>query len=124
MHHIISRFRVRAEVLNVQRLNPTKIIVTVNASHPFVLATTEAFDNYWVASVNGQQISPTPLYLGLQGYNINKTGQLQITLEYKPQTWFYYASVISVTSSIILLGLLAYVSRERILQVVNKLKKH
>jgi hypothetical protein len=112
-----------AEVLNVQRLNPTKIIVTVNASHPFVLATTEEFDNYWVANVNGQQISPAPLYLGFQGYNINKTGQLQITLEYRPQTWFYSASVISVAAAIILLVLLAYVSRERLLQFVNKFKK-
>ncbi len=112
-----------AEVLNVKRLNPTKILVTVNASHPFVLATTEAFDNYWVANVNGQQISPTPLYLGFQGYNINKTGQLQITLEYRPQTWFYYASAISVTSSIILLSLLVYVSRGGMIQIVSKFKK-
>jgi hypothetical protein len=112
-----------AEVSNVQRLNPTKILVTVNASHPFVLATTEAFDNYWVANVDGQQISPTPLYLGFQGYNINKTGQLQITLEYKPQTWFYYASIISVAAAIILLVLLSYVSRDRLLQFVNKFKK-
>ena len=112
-----------AEVLNVQRLNPTKILVTVNANHPFVLATTEAFDNYWVANVNGQQISPTPLYLGFQGYNINKTGQFQITLEYKPQTWFYYAAAISVASAITLLILLAYVSRGRMLQIMNKLKK-
>ena len=113
-----------AEILNVQRLNPTKILVIANASHPFVLATTEAFDNYWVANVNGQQISPTPLYLGFQGYNINKTGQLQITLEYKPQTWFYTASIISVASAIILLVLLVYVSRDGLLQVVNKFKKH
>ena len=113
-----------AEVLNVQRVNPAKIIVTVNASHPFVLATTEAFDNYWVSNVNGQQISPTPLYLGLQGYYINKTGQLQITLEYKPQTWFYSASVISAVTAIILLVLLSYVSRERMLQVINKFMKY
>ena len=112
-----------AEILKVQRLNPTKILVTVNASHPFVLATTEAFDNYWVANVNGQQISPTPLYLGLQGFNINKTGQLQITLEYKPQTWFYYASVISFVSAIILLVLLAYLRRDRLLWVINGFKK-
>ncbi len=111
------------EVLNVQRLNPTKILVTLNASHPFVLATTEAFDDYWVANVNGQQINPTPLYLGFQGYNISKTGQFQITLEYKPQTWFYYAVAISVASAITLLVLLAYVSRGRMLQIMNKLKK-
>jgi hypothetical protein len=113
-----------AEVLNVQRVNPAKILVTVNASHTFVLATTEAFDNYWVANVNGQQISPTPLYLGLQGYYINKSGQLQITLEYKPQTWFYSASAISAVTAIILLVLLAYFSRERMLQVINKFKKY
>jgi len=109
-----------ASILNVQNLNPSKTVLSVNATHPFILAMSQAFDKSWIATANGVQLKPVTLYLGLQGYEINKTGQLQITLEYKPQTWFNYASVISVTSAIVLLVLLAYVSRDRLLQVVKK----
>jgi hypothetical protein len=111
-------------ILKVQNLNPTKTVLSVNATHPFILATSQAFDKSWSAIANGVQLKPVTLYLGLQGYEINKTGQLQITLEYKPQTWFYSASVISIASAIMLLVLVAYFSRERILQVVNKFKKN
>ena len=56
-----------ATVLKVQTINPTKIIATVNATKPFVLATSYVLDDSWVAIVNGQQIKPSPLYLGLRG---------------------------------------------------------
>ena len=84
--------------ISVQNINPTKIIATVNATKPFVLATSYVLDNSWVAIVNDQQIKPSPLFLGFVGFQINQTGQFDVTLDYKPQSWFTYASAISIAS--------------------------
>ena len=81
-----------------KNINPTKIIATVNATKPFVLATSYVLDDSWVAIVNGQQIKPSPLYLGFVGFQINQTGQFDVTIDYKPQSWFTYASAISIAS--------------------------
>jgi hypothetical protein len=87
-----------ATILNYQKINPTKITATVDATQPFTLAISEALDSSWTAYVNGEQYKPTPLYLGLQGFQINQTGTLNIDIEYEPQTWFFYGSIISATT--------------------------
>jgi len=87
-----------ATILNYKRENPTKIIVTINATQPFILAISEAVNNQWTAHVNKKQIKPTPLYLCISGFYINETGLLNIVIEYEPQRWFNYGCVISLTT--------------------------
>jgi hypothetical protein len=89
-----------ATILDYSRVNPTKIVATINATQPFILAVSEALDQSWKANVNGKQIENSPLYLGLKGFDINQTGLLQVTIEYEPQQWFLYGSIISATSVI------------------------
>jgi hypothetical protein len=87
-----------ATILNYQKVNPTKITALVEATQPFALAISEALDGSWTAYANGKQYKPTPLYLGLKGFQINQTGTIDITIEYAPQAWFFYGSVISATT--------------------------
>ena len=112
-----------AAILKTQNLNPTKIVVTVNASQPFILATTQAFDGSWVAYVDGAQAKPTSLYLGLQGFAIEKTGQFQVTLEYKPQLWFYYASAISTSAVALSCLIYLYISRDEVKSIFKNLHR-
>jgi hypothetical protein len=100
--------------ISIQNTNPTKIIATVNSSEPFVLATSYVLDDSWVATVNGQQIKPSPLYLGFVGFKINQTGQFEVLIEYKPQTWFVYASAVSIVSFGVIFAIYLYVSRDSI----------
>jgi len=53
-----------------------------------MLVFTEAYDPLWVAYVNGEKINSIPLYGVINGFWINQTGQLTITIEYEPQRWF------------------------------------
>ena len=100
-----------------------KTVVTVNATEPFVLVTSQAIDNFWVAYVNGEQIKPTSLYLGLQGFSINKTGQFDVTIEYEPQLWFYYASAISISAMAVICALYMYINRDRIKGIFKNTNK-
>lgn len=95
-------------LLNSEIINPTKMVVTVNATQPFIIATSQALDKSWVAIVNGQQVKPSPLYLGLEGFSIAETGKLTITIEYQPQNWFVYCSVISILALSLCLVYLLY----------------
>jgi hypothetical protein len=97
-----------ATILDYQKINPTKITATINATQPFILAISEALDQSWKAQVNGKQIENTPLYLGLKGFHINQTGLLEITIEYEPQRWFFYGSIISVATLLACLIYLTY----------------
>ena len=95
-----------AEVLSYKRIDATEHIVRVNASEPFMLSLTEAYDPLWVAKVNGKEYKSLPLYSVVNGFWIEDTGELEITVKYKPQTWFYYGAAVS---SLSLLLFLAYI---------------
>jgi hypothetical protein len=98
LNDIFTSNELPAEVISYQKIDPTKYVVNVNASNPFMLSFAEAYDPLWIAHVNGETIEPTPLYSVINGFWINQTGQLEITIEYEPQKWFYIGSAISLTT--------------------------
>ena len=112
-----------ANILKVQKTSPMNTVVTVNATEPFVLVTSQVMDNFWVAYANGEQIKPTSLYLGLQGFSVNKTGQFDVTIEYEPQVWFYYALAISISAVAVLCAICLYIGRERISSLFKNVRK-
>jgi hypothetical protein len=112
-----------ATVLKIQTISPTKISATINTTQPFILATTYELDDFWIAQVGNSQIKPTYLYLGLQGFVINKTGQFEVTIEYTPQTWFYYASAISISAVFVICTVYIYVSKNEVKGISEKSRK-
>jgi hypothetical protein len=103
-----------AQILQIQNISPEKIIVKVNSTEPFVLATTQTLDKFWVAYVNGQKLSISPVYLGLKGFLVNETGQFDVTIVYQPQDWFNYSLTISATTALLLCLGLGYLNRKTI----------
>jgi arabinofuranan 3-O-arabinosyltransferase len=110
-----------AIILEYKKINPTKITATINATQPFILAISEALDQSWTAYVNGKEIKPTSLYLGLKGFYINQTGLLEITIEYVPQRWFFYGSIISLTTFLTITAYLT-ITYTRTKNIFNKIK--
>jgi hypothetical protein len=103
-----------AQILQVTKINPEKIIINVNATQPFVLATTQTLDKFWVAYVNGQRVSPTTVYLGLKGFLLNETGQFDVNVVYQPQDWFNYCLTLSAATVLLLCIGLVYLNRKTI----------
>jgi len=112
-----------ANILEVQKTSPIKTAVTVNATEPFILATSQALDKFWVAYVDGERVKPVSLFLGLQGFPINETGQFDVTIEYEPQLWFYYASAISISATAAICALYMYINRDRIKGIFKNTNK-
>ena len=63
-----------------------------------MLSFAQSYDPLWEARVNGHKITPTPLYSVINGFWIQETGLIEVTIEYTPQRWFYIGSTISITT--------------------------
>ncbi|GAI60923.1 unnamed protein product, partial [marine sediment metagenome] len=100
-------------VTSFQAVSATKYIVHVNAQNPFMLAFAEAYNSEWVAKVNGKEYSSQALYGVINGFWIEETGELEITIEYKPQRMFDYGAIISGVSLAGALGLVVWDWRRR-----------
>jgi uncharacterized membrane protein YfhO len=77
----------------------------VIASAPFMLEFAEAYDRLWTATVNGKEYPSVMLNAMANGFWIEDEGELEITIEFKPQRWFYYGVTIA---GIALAGVLAF----------------
>jgi hypothetical protein len=97
-----------ATVTSFKRVNPTNYVVNVSSTGPFLLSLSEAYDPSWIAYVRGQRIEPTPLYSAINGFWMNQTGQLEITITYGAQEWFYYGSTVSIAILFACVTCLAY----------------
>jgi len=83
-----------------EKTSPTLWKVKLNVSQPSMLIFTESYDSSWACHVNGNKISSIPVYGVVNGFWISQTGQLEITIEYEPQRWFYMGSAISIATLI------------------------
>jgi hypothetical protein len=82
-----------------KRVSSEKYEVQVRGSQGgFVLGFGEAYDPLWTARIEGEGAQdPLRLYSTMNGFQIFKSGDFKITLEYQPQRWFSQAIVISLT---------------------------
>jgi hypothetical protein len=108
LEDVFATGKASAEVMSYQKIDSTKYVVTVNASAPFMLSFGEAYDPLWTAQVNGKRIAPVSLFSVVNGFWVDQTGVLDITIEYSPQEWFYYGSAVSVTALVICAVYLVY----------------
>ena len=113
-----------AKIITYEKIDPTKYIITINSTSPFMLSFAELYDPLWAAYVDGTEYQPVPLYSVINGFWINKTGDLEIVIKYKPQDWFETGSLISITTLIGCMGYLLYdwkKNDKRIIMVKKKI---
>lgn len=102
---LFTSLKIPAEIVSVEEINPTKYIVHVNSTEPFMLAFAESYDPLWVATFDGEKVKSIPLYSVINGFPLDKTGNLTITIEYEPQRWFYYGLIITIVALVVSIGL-------------------
>ena len=90
----------KTNILEYKQENSASWQIKVNASSPFLLVFAAPYDNNWIARISNRTYAPIPTQGYINGFYINQTGLLEITIEYEPQKWFYYGSIISVTTLI------------------------
>jgi len=101
-------------------ISPSLSKVSVTSKEPFIIAFVEAYNPSWVCYVNGEKVQNIRLYGMINGFWINQTGFLEITIEYEPQKWFYYGSAVSLLT---LAGRIIYLAKEPTHKFITKLHK-
>lgn len=102
-----------ARIMGYERIGPTKWRMEISADRPFLLSFAETYDSRWLAEVYvgselAATIRPVELYGTSNGYYVNETGELGITLRYEPQDMFERTMPISIASIALAFGLLGY----------------
>ncbi len=95
-------------LLDSKRISPTSFRAIINSTEPFGLAFLETYDQLWNAYVNGKKINSSPLYGIFNVFWVNQTGQLDISIEYESQRWFYIGCAISLTTFFACITYLTY----------------
>jgi uncharacterized membrane protein YfhO len=73
-----------------------------------MLSFVESYDPNWVASVAGKEYKSMPLYGAINGFWIQMTGDLEITISYKPQDYFEIGYIISILSILMCISYIIY----------------
>jgi hypothetical protein len=102
-----------AIIYKYSKLNPTLWKIHTIASKPFVLSFAESYDPLWEARVykDGKKIDlikSTPVYGVMNGFLVNKTGNLDIVLRYGPQDGYENGLLISGVTFAFCLFYLSY----------------
>ena len=84
--------------ITFEQLNPTEYVAHINNSsgEPFFIVLSTQFDRYWRASIDGEEVDNHLMANGYaNAWYIDKSGTYDITLDFKPQSWFYIGLAIS-----------------------------
>ncbi len=83
--------------ISYQLIKPTLYKVEVkNTKEPFVLAFSESYHPSWKAEIDGQELNPIPLYGLINGFQIEKTGNFNLTVEFTLQKYILPSLAVSI----------------------------
>jgi len=86
---------------NFTEINPTKYVVHIHATSPYLLVFSTTFAKGWAAYIQGSVV-PDHDHVVVNGYAngwlINKTGSYSIVIAFLPQTTFYYGVIVSAAT--------------------------
>jgi hypothetical protein len=108
----------QTQIIKYEKISPTSYEVQVNSSEPFLLSFSEAYDHKWIAEIETnqkiKQYKPIPLYDSINGFWIEETGDIKITIKYQPQAIFDYGLIIAMIIIFACLGYIIYDLRGKI----------
>ena len=68
--------------INYSKISPTKYVASLNLKAPCVVAFSEAYNPSWACYADNERISPFILYDSINGFYVNNTGSVPLTIEY------------------------------------------
>jgi len=87
-------------------VNPCTYRLQVNATEPFLLVLSETYNPLWKALIENEEISSFPVYSFLNGFFINKTGNLNLTLYFTGQRYVDAGLKVALTSFLVCIGVI------------------
>jgi hypothetical protein len=115
---IYSRIMDKEEppIITSRKISAEKYRVKVKgAKAPFVLVLSEEYDGKWVATTSdGKKSDSIPMYSTINGFPINKTGDFEVMVEYRPQAWFSLGLAVSLLVLLLCLLFILYEWRRKV----------
>jgi len=84
-----------AEILRLNQVSPYLYRLGVDAKGPYTLVVSNTYHPLWRLTVDGREIRPSPAYYFVSAYDIQKTGQCDLTLEFVGQRYQWLAFAVS-----------------------------
>jgi hypothetical protein len=99
-------------IYDIRQVDATHWEINLNATESFSLIFTEGFDSFWAATVKTNNdsfvYSSQNAFGSINSFPINQTGELHVTIQYRPQTWLYYGITVSILLLIAITVALSY----------------
>ena len=87
----------RVNEIQVEQLNPTKYEIKVRAESPYSLVLNNRFNSNWrISDAEGDKTHFT-INGFANAWNIQKTGEYPLIVEYSPQRFFYIGWIITIS---------------------------
>jgi hypothetical protein len=87
---------VEGKNISFHKINPYLWEVRLNSTQPVIVAFSEIYDEGWVLKSNNYKTTSFRLYDTVNGFYINNSGEIHATIEYEPQSWFYFGTIITL----------------------------
>jgi hypothetical protein len=116
-------------------INPMKRELEIDSAKPFIISYLEPYHPLWSAKLNGKEYDPIPIYHensvirsqniistnypAINGFIINETGKMQVTIEYEPLRWFYLGASLSFLALVLPLAYLIWQQKHIALELVK-----
>ena len=119
---ITNKTLIMPEELVWKENSPTSYQVDVKSKGPFILVFLESYDEHWKIAVNGDPIPETNHLRAntfANGWLIDASGSLTITINYETQTFFLISVILSVVLPTSLLMFLSIKDIRRVLRLIR-----
>jgi len=110
-------------ISNIERISPSKYMVTVNAENPYMLSLIQAYHPLWRAYVNGKEIKPIILESFVNGFWIEDYLSKEIEIVFIGQRFVSIGGAITIITLAILLILLIQIKTNLFNQYQIKFKR-
>jgi hypothetical protein len=110
----------QSKELNFTQITPTEYEIKITTDEPFWLIFSESFNPLWRAYINNEEIEKVVAYSFMNGFYVDKTGDLVIQIYFTGQTYFSIGSLISVSTVFSGIIYLIWIKKAKILKKLMK----
>lgn len=112
--YIRSKMNNSVKRVEFNNVVPSKWIVKVNSTTPYILVFSNSYHSMWRAYVDGKEYESVPSYYLINSFQINETGEHEVIIEFIGQRVQNIAMIISGLTYAICIGYIFYDLRRRI----------
>lgn len=94
--------------LEFKKLRPSKWIVKVNSTGPYILVFSNTYHKMWRAYINGKEYRSIPSYYFINSFYINETGEHEVVIEFIGQRIQIIGLIISGLAYLFAISYLVY----------------